>query len=118
MTDKRNETLSEAARLVRGFEAVVGLTEEGDAAAPKTFTYQIDLDERGVFKAHVDDPDGKTVYSISNEDEDPETGETSDGETPEVRDGFMKHGRDVKGLEQHLKELGVIPKDANLEISG
>jgi hypothetical protein len=71
----------------------------------------VDLDERGVFKAHVDDMEGNTILTMSNEDEE-------DGELSLVRDGFIKHPRDTEGLLSYLKEMGMAPKSASLEIQG
>ncbi|ACK78492.1 hypothetical protein RU820_06105 [Acidithiobacillus ferrooxidans] len=71
----------------------------------------VDLDERGVFKAHVDDMDGNTILTMSNEEEE-------DGELSFVRDGFIKHPRDTDGLLVYLKEMGMAPESASLEIQG
>ena len=71
----------------------------------------VDLDERGVFKAHVDDMDGNTILTMSNE-------EDEDGGLSLVRDGFIKHPRDTVGLLVYLKEMGMAPESASLEIQG
>ena len=71
----------------------------------------VDLDERGVFKAHVDDMNGNTILTMSNE-------EDEDGELSLVRDGFIKHPRDTDGLLVYLKEMGMAPESASLEIQG
>jgi len=71
----------------------------------------VDLDERGVFKAHVDDMEGNTILTLSNE-------EDEDGELSLVRDGFIKHPRDTEGLLIYLKEMGMAPGPASLEIQG
>lgn len=73
----------------------------------KKYEYIIDLDERGTFSCHVDDPAGKEVWSASNED-------NEDGEFSPVVDGFMKHTKDIQGLEKYLEEMGIMPKDAKL----
>ena len=44
-----------------------------------------------------------------------DTGEVSYGELSIVRDGFMKHVDDLEGLEVYLKDMGVLPKDAELK---
>lgn len=71
----------------------------------------VDLDERGVFKAHVDDMEGNTILTMSNE-------EDEDGELSLVRDGFIKYPRDTEGLLSYLKEIGAAPGGASLEIQG
>lgn len=73
-----------------------------------TYLYIIDKDERGEFSCHVEDPEGKDVWSASNE-------ESEDGEFYPVSDGFMKHNNDIKGLEKYLKELQILPKEAVLK---
>lgn len=67
---------------------------------PTEYQYVVDLDERGEFKAHVEDFRGATVW---------------EGDIPEmVEDGFMKHNKDVGGLEEYLKEHGILPGDASI----
>jgi hypothetical protein len=66
-------------------------------AASRPFVYLIDLDERGVFKAHVTDPFGKVVLGIDTED-DPSFFE----------DGWVRHGRDIEGIRKYLVHLGVM----------
>jgi len=78
-----------------------------DELKNNTYLYVIDKDERGEFSCHVEDPDGKDVWSASNE-------ESEDGEFYPVSDGFMKHNKDIKGLEKYLKELELLPKEAVL----
>lgn len=75
----------------------------------------VDLDERGSYRAHVEDENGKVVFEYSNEEEDPETGEVREGELGLVTDGFMRHVDDIKGLEVYLKEMKVISKNAKLK---
>jgi hypothetical protein len=79
----------------------------GDIELNPQYQYVIDLDERGIFKCHVDSEDGDTVWEASSEDDE-------DGEFAPVRDGFMKHTKDVDGLEKYLKELKIINEDASL----
>lgn len=71
------------------------------------YWFVVDLDERGQFNVHVEDPSGQVVWQASNEDEE-------DGEFGPVRDGFMKHGQDIAGLESYLKDLEIIPQEASL----
>jgi hypothetical protein len=71
------------------------------------YEFVVDADERDTFSCHVDDPNGKEVWSASTNDDE-------DGEFSPVVDGFMKHTKDIKGLEEYLKDLKVIPKDATV----
>lgn len=102
-------------------ERVKGLFEEDESMEPSEKRYYrvVDLDERGSYRAHVEDQDGKIVFSYSNEeeivdDEGEPTGETEEGELWLTRDGFMKHVDDIAGLEEYLKDTGFIEKDADL----
>lgn len=52
-----------------------------------TLFYIIDLDERGLFKAHVENEQGKIIYELSGQ---------------ELEDGFMKHKNDTTGLENYV----------------
>lgn len=76
----------------------------------------IDLDERGVFKAHVENQNGRTVFEFSNEDED--TGWPSDDGLWLVEDGFMRHGRDTSGLLQYLQSIGIARPTATMYCVG
>lgn len=67
-----------------------------------TFTYHINLDERGSFLADVRDPSGKTVFEIKDGNE------LKPGESSIFEDGFMKHKRDLSGLGQYLMDLGIM----------
>mgnify|MGYP000914875015 CR=1 FL=1 len=73
----------------------------------KTYTYHINLDERGEFFADVRDQDDNTVYEIHLPD--------SDGGSGIIGDGFMKHERDVAGLERYLKQIGIMQNHDTLE---
>lgn len=75
----------------------------------------VDLDERGWFKAHVENRNGKTVFQFSNEDE--ETGWPSRHGLWLVEDGFMRHGRDTGGLLEYLKSIGIAKRTATLSLS-
>lgn len=79
---------------------------------PMAYSYTIDLDERGEFAAHIDDPAGKTIWTIDTE-----------GAQQMVEDGFVKwfsmggynRGTQVPpGLEEYLQEMGILPKGAGL----
>ncbi len=97
----REETsyASEIANIVK--EAMDGYVSD--------YKFIVDADERGMFRAHVEDASGKTVYELSNEDEN-----GNEGELPQVADGFMKHAKDVAGLAAYLKEMNILPADAQL----
>lgn len=77
-------------------------------------TLVIDLDERGWFKAHVENQNGKTVFQFSNEDE--ETGWPSEYGLWLVEDGFMRHGRDTDGLLTYLKSVGIAKRAARMSL--
>ncbi|MDK9702481.1 MAG: hypothetical protein OEL20_05025 [Sulfuritalea sp.] len=76
----------------------------------------VDLDERGSFCAHVENTNGKTVFQFSNEDE--ETGWPSEEGLWLVEDGFMKHARDIDGLHDYLKSIGIAQPSSTLRIGG
>lgn len=66
--------------------------------APRTYEYFINLDERGEFYADVRNPEGQTVYEIRGQDI--------------FEDGFMKHSKDLDGLQAYLTDLGFLsPND-------
>lgn len=77
-------------------------------------TLVVDLDERGSFNAHVENQNGRTVYSFSNEDE--ETGWPSEDGLWLVEDGFMRHGRDTEGLLKYLKSAGIAKPAATMTL--
>lgn len=59
---------------------------------PTSFTYWIDMDERGEFKATVYDSRDREVMSINEEI---------------FEDGYMRHKKDLRGLASYLEELGI-----------
>lgn len=79
----------------------------------QVFTLVVDLDERGSFKAHVDDGNGEEVYSFSNEGE---NGWPDEDGLWIVNDGFMKHARDTAGLLDYLKSIGIAKANATLAL--
>jgi hypothetical protein len=118
--------MSQAKNILKVLEEIDLWEEEEDESSPKFFRI-VDLDERGSYRAHVEDEDGKVVFEYSNENEEEQeilddegrpTGEyktvTTEGDLWLVTDGFMKHVDDLGGLEKYLKEMKVIPKDASL----
>ncbi len=104
-----------------------------------TYTYHIDLDERGYFRAHVENSRGRTIVSydlpviysqcagcddtfdVSNAKLH-ECTVVPDAEIYDVENwdilspdwGIMKHNQDVRGLGKHLRECKVIPQNAEL----
>lgn len=80
----------------------------------KTYYYIVDLDERGIYKAHVEEAEThRTIYYISNEDED---GNISPLWI--VEDGFMKNTQDMDGLWTYLQESSLIPFKSKLIYKG
>lgn len=79
-------------------------------------TLVVDLDERGAFKAHVENPNGKSIFHFSNEDE--ETGWPSECGISLVTDGFMRHGRDCGGLLKYLQSVGLAKPNATMSLCG
>ena len=77
------------------------------------YNYIVDFDERGEYRAHVEDWDGKTVYSLEAEQT-----AFDEIELPDIVDGFMQHTQDMDGLAEHLQELGIIPVDAVINYQG
>lgn len=67
--------------------------------------YVIDQDERGIFRAHVEDYDGNVLYETP--DDDPHS---------LFEDGWMKNKNDIKGLEKYLKSQNIIEENQRLII--
>lgn len=74
----------------------------------KLFGYYINLDERGSFSADVRNVEGETVFDIKAGNE------LNEDESSIFDDGFMKDKNDLNGLCDHLKDMGIIPKAAEL----
>lgn len=74
--------------------------------------YVIDLDERGLFKAHVENQNGKEIFSLSNEDE----GGWPGGDLDLVEDGYMRHALDVRGLHEYLQMVGFAGPRSTLDL--
>lgn len=66
----------------------------------ETFTYHINLDERGEFFADVRDSNGETVFEIHGFDI--------------FEDGFMRHKKDLSGLLDYMIELRTVPAKSSL----
>lgn len=73
------------------------------------YEYYINLDERGEFYADVRDADGRTVFEIG--------GENGYPLAEIVTDGYMDHGRDVCGLADYLRDVGILPAGASLVLA-
>lgn len=71
------------------------------------YGYYIDLDERGAFLADVRNADGATVFEVRS-------GLLAEDESSVFDDGFMRDRDDLPGLTEHLRDLGVIPRDAEV----
>jgi hypothetical protein len=67
----------------------------------KTFSYHINLDERGSFSADVRDEKEKTVLDILAGNE------LGEDETSIFEDGFMDNKYDLIGLAKYLVHLGI-----------
>lgn len=74
--------------------------EKNPPGKPGVYSYFINLDERGEFFADVRNTNGKTVFEIHGFEI--------------FEDGFMKHKRDLRGLEEYLKSLGIMPQKSRL----
>ena len=89
------------------------MTKRENPASTQNLVVVIDLDERGWFKGHVDDQHGTTIFEFSNEDD---TGWPSENGFWLVEDGFMKHGRDIAGLHEYLKQMGIAKPDSVIHL--
>lgn len=76
-------------------------------------SYVIDLDERGMFYAHVEDAAGNCLFEVSNED--PETKWPLDSLWL-VEDGFMRHSRDTRGLLKYLEQHNIAGPGCQLHL--
>lgn len=82
---------------------------------PQQLVMVVDLDERGSFKAHVDDSKGREVFSFSNEDE---TGWPEEDGLWLVDAGYMKHCRDSDGLHDYLLTVGIAKPGSTMRMEG
>ncbi|WP_163056692.1 hypothetical protein [Acidithiobacillus ferrooxidans] len=79
-------------------------------------TMVVDLDERGSFKAHVENYTGDSIFEFSNEDE---HGNPNDDGVWPVTAGYMRHNRDTRGLLSYLREIvGLATEKNTLTVSG
>jgi len=65
----------------------------------------VNLHERGDYYADVRDASENTVFEIRAND---------DGSIDLIEDGYMTHIQDLEGLEEYLKEMEIIPMEAEL----
>jgi len=86
------------------------------------YEYRIDLNERGYYNAHVEETKtGKIIFTVSNEQEyEDENGDIviEYGNISLVEDGYMKHGEDMRGLENYLTDMKIIPEYSNIKFVG
>lgn len=81
-----------------------GNSEAGDFGywRTDTYIYIVDLDERGEYRAHVEHEaqDGHGMIEL---------------DVPElIADGYMRNTQDMRGLSSYLKEVKLLPHDAEL----
>lgn len=76
---------------------------------PATFTYHINLDERGCFYADVRNTRGRTIYEIKIEGD-------QENDSTIFEDGFMCDKNDVDGLLDYMISLGRMRKGQMLEV--
>jgi hypothetical protein len=74
-----------------------------------TYTFHVNLDERGMFYADVRNQNGRTLFEIKIDESLPD-----DEQSNPIEDGWMKHGRDLDGLRAYLIHLGVVTEKAVL----
>jgi hypothetical protein len=76
--------------------------------ADPTYSYYINLDERGTFYADVRrDSDETTVYEIKIDNDE-------ENDSTIFEDGYMKHKNDISGLEEYLKSLSILESNSVL----
>jgi len=73
----------------------------------QVLSFVIDLNERGVFKARVENQNGTTVCQINTEDDE-------EGQNWLVDAGYMRHNRDMAGLLDYLQEMGIAKSNSTL----
>lgn len=77
-------------------------------------TMVVDLDERGCFRAHVENANGKTLFEFSNEDDD----EECEGGLWLVDMGYMRHARDEAGLLDYMRAMGMVGANSSMTVQG
>ena len=86
-----------------------------EASENHRLTLVVDLDERGRFRAHVENDKGKSIFDFSNEDEE---GAPSEDGLWLVEFGYMRHARDAHGLLEYLQEMGLAGSNASMSVEG
>jgi len=77
-----------------------------EQARTVTFSYHVNLDERGVFYADVRNSSERTVFEIKI---DSDGGDEWDSWEDNIfTDGFMRHKEDIDGLKGYLVDIGVM----------
>lgn len=96
--------------VLSSLRAFARLSHSGDTVPMNhpIFGYYINQDERGCFEADVRNEAGNTVFDIAAGDS------LSEDESSIFEDGFMRDKHDIRGLEEHMKSLGLIPSDGQL----
>ncbi len=85
------------------------------ATHPDRHHLVVDLDERGSFKAHVEDGAGQSVFEFSNEGE---NGWPDEDGLWLINDGYMKHKTDVSGLREYLVAMQFMQPHQQLMLGG
>ncbi|MBV7542172.1 hypothetical protein [Acidovorax sp. sic0104] len=75
----------------------------------------VDCDERGEFRAHVDNAMGRSIFDYDNLD--PESGAPDPDGLWLITYGFMRHPRDTAGLLDYLQSMGIVGASATLVAS-
>lgn len=86
-----------------------------ETAASHRLTLVVDLDERGIIRAHVENEVGNSIFDFSNEDED---GAPSEDGLWLIEFGYMRHARDALGLLEYLQEMGLAESCATMSVEG
>ena len=85
-----------------------GWKKESAFFPPATYSYYINLNERGSFYADVRNQNGKTVFEIKAGNE------LGPDETSIFDDGYMKNIHDMQGLKEYLVSLGIMKENQKL----
>ena len=76
------------------------------------YLFIVDLDERGIFKCHIENQkSSRVVWQADNEEEE-------DGSFWPIECGYMKNTKDMDGLTEHLLDMGVIKSGATIKYMG
>lgn len=82
--------------------------DEDEDQDGRNYNYQVDLDERGEYKATVYDDCDNEIWDIADIQELNQL----------IEDGYMKHKQDMDGLCSYLTKLGVFVADSQLRYHG